>query len=64
MIHHQVKNEMHKLVFITADVGNVHVVGRRTDIFLLGRLMNIRVETTNVRGTDEFLSSEDLTLMT
>lgn len=26
----------HELVFVTTDVGNVHVVGRRTDIFLLG----------------------------
>ena len=30
------ESEMHKLVFITADVRNVHVVGRRADIFLLG----------------------------
>lgn len=26
----------HELVFVTADVGNVHVMGRWTDIFLSG----------------------------
>lgn len=31
----------YKLVFVTSDVRNVHIVGRRTDIFLFGIVKDI-----------------------
>lgn len=51
----------YKLVFVTENVGNIHVVGGRADIFLLNDAVQSDLCITAASGdTDHFFASEDL----
>jgi hypothetical protein len=51
-------NRHYKLVFVAGDVRNVHVVGRRTDIFLFGYVTIEHSYTRN--NTCQLFASKDL----